>query len=1059
MGVIVFFYAIAIAAAAAELITLLVSVRRQSPYHILFFAALLVASCGYFAVSISKTVEEAVLATKLTYISTFLPLFVLFTIAEFCKTHIPRWVATVMTSWTILDMLLACTIGYSNLFYKDYALGTWHGVSYLFKNYGPFHVVHYLLLFVEVALATFIIIRTLRIKKRVSRTSVGLLFLGIVMTMLVYYFERKLHTPFDVIPFLYVIFGAIYLGIAIRLQVYDDSQAILSEYEKRQEYGFIFFDRRLRLMNFNSTAETFFPELKNAQIGARIYVHQPLTVYITPWIEEIYREHLTLPQYKNISHEGRELKCSVGRLPGFRDSGGYVVELIDDTVQQEFIRQVYAEKERADEANKAKTDFLSNMSHEMRTPMNVIVGMTDVLLREKQTPQNKEYLTSIKSSSHALIELMDDILDFSNVELGKIELVEGEYDLMELLGDLGMFFLTKIDVKDVELLYDIDPRLPSQLYGDVARIRQIIINLMNNAIKYTNHGQIWLSVSLIEQDGDDLNMRVSVRDTGIGIHREDQRKLFTAFQQIDSKKLREHSGAGLGLALTKGLVQLMGGEISLQSKYGEGSEFFFNIHQRVRDKDSLCHVNEEHPEELTVAGMIETPEVLTCLQKLSAQFGLNYRTCGELGHGETLPDYLFAELEGYRKIPEEKKALLKEHGTTVCILRNPIMEAVSEKDRDAVIMNKPLFSRNFCQIINHEFGEEAEEDAQSIHYKLPDAKVLLVDDTEINLVVTKMLLEPFEMEIDTATNGREALALIARKKYDLVFMDHMMPVMDGVEATKALRAMDDEYCRTVPVIALTANVIADARAQYRSAGMNDMVSKPVTAGAIRRCIFKWMPKELIVRSDAEEAGPSGEEEILLPEEIGDLDIAAGVENSGSKKMFLRLLGDFYKLIDTKSLKIEECVANEMIHDYTIEVHALKNSARMIGALKLSNLFLKCEQYGHEENREAIRELNPIAMDKFRSYKEVLEPYGAANEREKREIPLEKIREIILRMKTAMDGFDLDGADDAMKELENCRIPDDCQSDFEELRVAISNVAMEEVLAISDRMLEKLDKVG
>lgn len=1048
-------YLIATIAAAAELLTLRISVRQQSPNHMLFFSALLLASCGYFAVSISKTVEEAVLATKLTYISTFLPLFVLFTIAEFCKTRIPRPITYGLTALTIADMVFACSIGYSKLFYREYALGTWNGTSYLFRTYGPLHIIHYILLFFDILFALLIIFRTLRVKRNVSRRSVMLLLFGLCLTMLVYYFERKMHTPFDVVPILYVLFGTIYLGIAIRLQRYDASEAMLTEYEKNQEIGFIFYDMNLRLMNYNETAASFFPELRTEQIGQRTYTHKPLTVYITSWIQEIYREKKELPQRKNISHESFELKCKVDAIEGVRKQRGYVVRIVDDTKQQEFIRRIYEEKERADEANKAKTDFLSNMSHELRTPMNVIVGMTDVLLRENQSPQNKEYLLSIKNSSHAMIGLMDDILDFSNVELGKMELVEGEYHLLELLSDLGMFFLTRIDVKDIELLYDIDPRIPGSLYGDATRIRQIIINLMNNAIKYTNHGQIWLIAELLEQKGDDINLRFTVRDTGIGIHREDQRKLFTAFQQVDTKKIREQSGAGLGLALTKGLVQLMGGEISLRSKYGEGSEFFFNIHQKVREADSKAVLHKDDPESLTVAGMIETPEVLTELQKLCGAYKLNYRTCGDLGHGETLPDYLFAELPGYRKIPDEKKQALRENGTTVCIIRNPIMEAVTEKERaDATVLNKPLFSRNFCQVVNHEFDEAEGDEGDHIQVRLPDAKVLIVDDTEINLVVAKMLLEPLEMEIDTATNGREALTLIARKKYDMIFMDHMMPVMDGVEATKALREMDDPYCREVPVIALTANVIADARAQYKAAGMNDMIPKPVTSSAIRKCIFKWMPKELIQRSAAPGDENAGEE-ILIPESIGDLNIEAGIENSGGRKAFLRLLGDVYQIIDTKSRKIEECIENEMIKDYTIEVHALKNSVRLIGALELSDQFLECEKMGHDEDREGIRRLTPEVLQKFRALKEVLEPYGAAENNEKQEVSSAKLVDILTRIRTAMDGFDLDGADAAMRELDAVHIPEELRSDYEELRIAVSDVAMEEVLAVSDRMLEKL----
>ena len=284
-----------------------------------------------------------------------------------------------------------------------------------------------------------------------------------------------------------------------------------------------------------------------------------------------------------------------------------------------------------------------------------------------------------------------------------------------------------------------------------------------------------------------------------------------------------------------------------------------------------------------------------------------------------------------------------------------------------------------------------------------------------------------------------------------------MPVMDGVETTQKLRKLPDEYIQNMPIIALTANAVMGAREIFKEAGMNDFVAKPIELKNICSKIRAWLPKELIRKLSAPAVAPEQIPTQELPV-IEGLDVAEGIKNSGSLELFMNLLGDFYKLIDLKSTKIEKCLADGMIRDYTIEVHALKNTARMIGALELSELFYKMEQCGNAEDVETITKENPAVMELYRSYKPILEPYGKANEQDKKEVPKAEIIGALDRLNAAMDGFDLDGADAALAELEEYRLPDELGSYMEELRAYVADVAMEDVMNTGKKMIEILERL-
>ena len=371
-----------------------------------------------------------------------------------------------------------------------------------------------------------------------------------------------------------------------------------------------------------------------------------------------------------------------------------------------------------------------------------------------------------------------------------------------------------------------------------------------------------------------------------------------------------------------------------------------------------------------------------------------------------------------------------------------------------------------------------------MNFTAPEVSVLIVDDNEINLEVTAGLLEPLQMKIDMADSGKRALQMAQKTRYNLIFMDHMMPGMDGVETTKRLRCLADEYYRTVPIIALTANALEDVRDEFRKAGMNDYLAKPIEPIDIYRCVLKWIPRKFIViskqnaaasknGSDAAAAGRKKEnggtasagrmdagiadgKNMQLPDLPG-INAADGIRYTGSEKMWRKLLGDFYKLIDSKVCKLERCLADGLIRDYTIEVHALKNTARMIGAAHLSEWFFKMEKCGKSEDVETITRETPGLIRELRHYKEILRPYGEENNRNKRVVSAEELILQLTAVRDAVDRFDLDKVDEAMQKLEQYRIPESCGGLMDVLRAAVTDVKSREVMDTVERMTAILRK--
>lgn len=683
-----------------------------------------------------------------------------------------------------------------------------------------------------------------------------------------------------------------------------------------------------------------------------------------------------------------------------------------------------------------KSDFLANMSHEIRTPMNAVIGMTEIALRGNLPDKERSYIQQIHSSGKSLLTIINDILDFSKIESGKMQLVETNYELMSIVNDCTNILLTRIGEKSVKLLYDIDPSVPHRLYGDEGRIKQVLLNIANNAVKFTQKGSILIKIFYENIDSDNILIKFSVTDTGIGIKEEDTEKLFHSFQQVDSKRNRNIEGTGLGLAISKQLVELMNGKISVESTYGKGSCFSFEIPQKVIDSRGTALIKDQKPHMAAV--MLEDKLVTDNLRVNLAHFGIDMIECATLEQIEEASfkgaDYAFISRYFYSNDTLEfaKSGLIK------CVLVTDRLKYISDNFTEIRDIPLPLFCLNLAAVFNNEDASvrSVQHSELNIKFIAPEAEVLIVDDNAINLTVAQGLLNPLQMKITTACSAADAIEKIKEHKFDLIFMDHMMPVTDGVEATHMIRELDGDYFRNVPIIALTANAMSGAKDMFLKEGMNDFVAKPIEMPDITRKIHRWLPQNKIIDCDPAAAAAKNSESI----KIDGLDTEAAISLTGSKELYLKVLGDYYAAIDEKSDKIERLLQSDDIKNYTIEVHALKSSSKLIGATELSEKAAMLEKCGHENESVIIFAQTPSLLQMYRGLKAVIEPFVVkTDEKKTAEITAEELVDILEQLYEKVEDFDIDGINAIIERLKGCKLDNENSGFFEKLCAAAKSV--------------------
>ena len=523
---------------------------------------------------------------------------------------------------------------------------------------------------------------------------------------------------------------------------------------------------------------------------------------------------------------------------------------------KEQMQQVIELKEQAEAANVSKSQFLANMSHEIRTPMNAVIGMAEIALRGELSPAQRENIRQIRSSAKTLLSIINDILDFSKIESGKMKLHIEKYQWIPLLDDVINIITNRIGGKNVEFIVDISPDIPYELWGDSVRLKQIMINLANNAVKFTQKGMVKLKISEEVISPQEILLQIAVQDTGIGIKEEDKERLFHAFEQVDSKKNRNIEGTGLGLSITKRLLHLMDGEITVESKYQKGSTFTCRLPQKIAKQTKG---QEEIPyKDIYAVYLIENTWVKEQLKKdLTRLYIKQKEILSEEQLAETVNtekiSHVFLERQTLTKKIEKQ---LKSNGDITVILLD--REVGNNFGEGVLAIKKPLHALLLEKIFRKEpVYEEQTEEENLFSFIAPEANILLVDDNTVNLKVTEGLLEPLQMQIDTALGGREAIEKIARKQYDMVFMDHMMPQLDGIEATHIIRNSYEAYKET-PIIAFTANAVSGTREMFLKEGMNDFVAKPIEMKVMLAKIKKWLPKDKLKPLEVTESKEKGE---------------------------------------------------------------------------------------------------------------------------------------------------------------------------------------------------------
>jgi PAS domain S-box-containing protein len=737
----------------------------------------------------------------------------------------------------------------------------------------------------------------------------------------------------------------------------EERLAIFHRFAETSNQGFAIATMDSKIMYSNQRLVDFVGEIEQEDMFGN-----SLFDYFSPDMQDFIRNGV-MPAFIADSEWTGELKITSSRghitpvltsLILIRDKWGtphhYGSIITDISDQKRFEAELTQAKDEANRANRFKSDFLANMSHEIRTPMNSIVGMSHLAQQTKLTSKQKNYLDTIQSSSQTLIAIINDILDFSKIEADKLNIEIIDFKLDEVLNNIGDMFRFKAEEKNIELLFNINQSVPDNLVGDPLRLEQVLINLTSNAFKFTEHGGIIISVTKVTSNNNRVVLKFSVKDTGIGLKPEQIENLFNPFFQADSSTTRQYGGTGLGLAICKRLVDMMDGEISVDSSYNEGSTFYFSadfgLQQESDKSERLPDTNLRGLNVLVIDDNKMAQEILSSMLSSftfivtavsNAQRALEMLETSDQHFDLVILDWKMPGIDGIETARLIRQSQQLDYQPVIVMITAHEMDSIVNECRSLNIrefIRKPTSPSTLFDTIIRAI-KQSPVNADKIQIKSTantekqlTGEILLVEDNIINQQVAQELLELFGLSVTVVDNGKQAIQKAQIKSYDLVFMDIQMPDLDGFETTRKIRQIPE--FRAVPIIAMTAHAMAGDREKSLAAGMDDHITKPIDPDVLQQILRAWLNNNNMIKKTT-----INHDEIELQNHPGILDITLGLKHViGNRKLLKKLLVEFHLDHENDVELLKQALDSGEIDKAEMLLHTLKGISANIGAHKL-----------------------------------------------------------------------------------------------------------------------------
>ena len=916
---------------------------REQKLLIFIMCGSLVQNVGYLLELTAPTVEAAVTAVTVENVgSAFAPLCYCWFIYIYCYATPPKALLRTLTAISFF-VLPTVFFNWNGLFYREIRWMTApDGFHYISITYGPLYVVFMLSrILIPYFLCMVTLVRAIRQRsdQEVNRQYWTIFWISSLPVFVLIAYVFKFVKVFDLTPVTMAIAMSMVVIVVWSRRNYDFRHLAAEKVLESLGDGVIALDDHDRLISYNRAAAHIFTSLPVHKLGENIRVVEDFREEMLneniPWSFSINGQHYECHSKQIVDENGKKQGC--------------VILILDMTDIKAYINEIKRVRQQAEKANIAKSEFLANMSHEIRTPMNAIIGLNDIIMEECGDSHIYAHAKDVQSAAKNLLAIINDILDLSKVEAGKMELVYTDYHLKTVVGEVVGMMDMAASKRGLIMKYECDETLPCRYNGDEGRIKQILINIINNAIKFTKEGYVKACVTGEPGEGEDEELiTFRVEDTGCGIRQEDLQKIFEDFRQVDSKKNRSVEGTGLGLAIVKHLVELMGGTIRVDSVYGEGTAVSITIPQKIVDRRTIAQV----------------PEV----------------SRAEMEYAET--------------------------------------------------------------------------------FTAPDVKVLVVDDNVINRKVARGFLKSYAFDLTEAESGPEAIELVRKNRYDIIFMDHMMPMMDGIEAVEIIRRDCGENGTAPVIIALTANAMEGMRELFLSRGFQDFIAKPLDRRELGQLLARWVPEERRQTQGGEEEGGSLDPNAFRIEGI-DIE-AASRYYIGDEAGFVDLLELYYMDGQRKAALLRE-LADSDISRYCVEVHGLKSASANIGAMEVSDMARAQENAAAQGDQEFITQKFPALLEAYETLLTNIELFLEARRQkdaQQEKLPALSIGELREQAETALqelENFRSQECADVVESVLRHELPQGTAEDLREIQGQLRLYEDDNAEALLRQLLCKLEK--